>query len=133
MDNKDYGKEYSESSLFTKLKSVFARAGVSVVYGVLLLFFALKDPRVPKKAKITIIGALGYFIAPIDFIMDAIPVVGYGDDMTAILAALGIISVYITPEIKRKARDQATKWFPTVGNSDFESVEKQIELPPIDK
>lgn len=55
-----YKKEYSEEKLLEKLKKNFSKAGISVVYGVLLLFYALKDPSVPAKVKATIIGALGY-------------------------------------------------------------------------
>lgn len=95
MENSQYSKEYSEESLFKKIKSVFSKAGASLIYGVLLLFYALKDPVVPMGAKATIVGALGYFISPIDLISDPIPVAGYGDDLTAIITALGVISVFI--------------------------------------
>ncbi len=114
-DNSKYNNDYSEESLFNKIKSFFSKAGVSVVYGALLLFYALKDPNVPIKAKATIISALGYFISPIDLIADPIPVVGYGDDFTAIITALGVISVFITPEIKRKAKEKTKEWFSNVG------------------
>lgn len=66
-----------------------------------MLFYSLKDPSVPMKAKATIIGALGYFIAPIDLIADPIPVAGYGDDLAAIIATLGVISIYLTEETKK--------------------------------
>ena len=54
----EYSKDYSEESLLKKIKKNFSKAGVSVVYGALLLFYSLKDPSVPMKAKSTIIGAL---------------------------------------------------------------------------
>ncbi|CEQ16301.1 MULTISPECIES: YkvA family protein [Peptostreptococcaceae] len=65
-----YNSYYSEKSLFNKIKSVFSEAGLSIVYGAWLLFYALKDSNVPIKAKATIVGALGYFISPIDLIAD---------------------------------------------------------------
>ena len=125
-DNSKYNNDYSEESLFNKIKSFFSKAGVSVVYGALLLFYALKDPNVPIKAKVTIISALGYFISPIDLIADPIPVVGYGDDLTAIITALGVISVFITPEIKRKAKEKTKEWFSNVGEEDFREIDKTL-------
>lgn len=125
--NKDnYSKDYSDESLLKKIKKNFSKAGVSVVYGALLLFYSLKDPSVPMKAKATIVGALGYFIAPIDLIADPIPVAGYGDDLAAIIAALGVISIYLTDETKQKAKNKTKELFGDVKDSDFEVIDKKI-------
>ena len=126
MNNSKYRVNYSEQSFFNKIKLVFSKAGVSVIYGALLLFYALKDPSVPVEAKATIVSALGYFISPIDLIADPVPLVGYGDDLTAILTALGVISVFITPEIRRKAREKTKEWFSNVDESDFSEIDKRI-------
>ncbi len=119
-NNSKYNSYYSEESFFNKIKVVFSKAGVSVVYGALLLFYALKDPNVPMKAKATIISALGYFISPIDLIADPVPVVGYGDDLTA------IISVFITPKIRNKARDKTKEWFGNVDEEDFSQIDNKL-------
>lgn len=50
IDRNQYEKEYSDESLFNKIKSVFSKAGVNVIYGVWLLFYSLKDSSVPMKA-----------------------------------------------------------------------------------
>ena len=124
--NSSYNSYYSKKSLFNKIKVVFSKAGVSVVYGSLLLYYALQDSNVPIKAKATIIGALGYFISPIDLISDPIPIVGYGDDLTSIITALGVISIFITPEIKRKAREKTKEWFNNVTDEDFRQVDNRL-------
>ena len=126
LNKEEYSKEYSEESLLKKIKKNFSKAGVSVVYGALLLFYSLKDPSVPMKAKATIIGALGYFIAPIDLIADPIPGVGYGDDLAAIITALGVISIYLTDETKQKARNKTKELFGNAKDSDFEAVDNKI-------
>lgn len=126
LNNEEFSKEYSEESLLQKIKKNFSKAGVSVVYGALLLFYSLKDPSVPMKAKATIIGALGYFISPIDLIADPIPVVGYGDDLAAIITALGVISIYLTDETKQKARGKTKELFGNAKDSDFEVVDSKI-------
>lgn len=123
---KNYKKNYSEESLFLKIKSVFSSAGISVIYGVLLLFYALQDTSVPMGAKATIAGALGYFISTADLILDPIPVVGYGDDLTAIIVALGIVSIYITQDTKDKARKKIKEIFKNATEEDFKMIEDRI-------
>ena len=64
----------------------------------------LRSPNVSIADKSKIYGALGYFILPTDMIMDFIPVVGYTDDMAAIMWAIRTIANNITPEIKAQAK-----------------------------
>ena len=46
----------------------------------LLAWAVLRDPRSPKAAKIATVLAALYVISPIDFIPDAIPILGWLDD-----------------------------------------------------
>ncbi|KMT23251.1 YkvA family protein [Clostridium cylindrosporum] len=126
MVDNQYNKDYSEDSLFKKIKSVLSKAKVSVVYGALLLFYSLKDPDVPKKAKTTIIGALGYFIVPTDLMADIVPVVGFGDDLTAIISALSIIAIYISPETKNRAKEKTKELFNNALEDDFKEIDDKI-------
>ena len=127
MSKFNYISMYSKDSLFEKIKDVFSKAGISVIYGVLLLFYALQDPNIPLKAKATILGALGYFIAPIDLVSDPIPVVGYGDDLTAITVALGAIAIYITEDTKKKAIKKTKELFKITNEEDFKLIEEYIK------
>jgi uncharacterized membrane protein YkvA (DUF1232 family) len=61
--------------------------------------------------KIIVIGALAYFIAPIDAIPDFIAGVGYTDDLGALTAALLQASIYVNEEVKDKARVKLAEWF----------------------
>ncbi len=126
-DINDYKEEFSEKKLVEKIKKNFSKAGASVVYAVLLLFYSLKDPNVPAKAKATIIGALGYFIAPLDMILDAVPVAGYTDDLATIMIALGVVAIYITDETKEKAKKKTKQLFGNIENDDFEKVDSKIK------
>lgn len=78
-----YGCYFSTSELWNKIKNVAQKAGIKVVYAVLLLYYVATDGNVPAGDKAKIWGALGYFILPIDLIPDITPIVGYTDDMTA--------------------------------------------------
>ena len=68
-----YQGNYSESGFWNKVKKVALKAGAKVIYVALILYYELADPNVSPKEKAIIIGALGYFILPLDLIPDAIP------------------------------------------------------------
>ena len=102
---------FNDSKLWKKLKKVAKKAGRKAVYYVLLLYYVARDPAVPSGLKLKILGALGYFILPLDFIPDAILGLGFTDDLAALAWALFKIKKYITPEIERKARERLREWF----------------------
>lgn len=56
---------------------------------VVALWFAARDPRVPKVAKAVAAAVAAYALSPIDLIPDFIPVLGYLDDV--LLVPLGIL------------------------------------------
>ncbi len=105
------GKAYSEKKFWQKLLSAAKKAGIKVVYGALLLFYVLKSNGTPKGDRLKIIGALGYLILPIDIIPDWIPVVGFTDDLAAIVWALYSVAKNITPEIRQQAKDKLHDYF----------------------
>ncbi|WP_445487762.1 YkvA family protein [Niallia sp. 03133] len=105
------GKYYSDDKFWDKLKKFGKKAGSSVVYAVLLLFYTLKKPEVPAKTKATIIGALGYFILPLDLIPDFVMGIGYTDDLGALGIALIQVAIYVDDDIKQKAKAKLNDWF----------------------
>lgn len=104
-------ENYSDDKFWGKLKKFAKKAGSSVVYAVLLLYYTLQKPEVPTKAKAVIIGALGYFILPLDLIPDFVTGVGYTDDLGALGFALFQVAMYIDDSIKLKAKDKLSEWF----------------------
>lgn len=48
----------------------------------------LKDPRVPRRAKITLGLAAAYVVSPIDLIPEVIPVIGWADDVVLMMFAI---------------------------------------------
>lgn len=48
----------------------------------------LLDPRVPRRAKITLGLAGAYVVSPIDIIPDIIPVIGWADDVILMMFAI---------------------------------------------
>ena len=84
-DVTQYQKHYSEKGLLEKIGATFKKAGLKVIYYVLLLYYVLNDENTPMQHKMIIIGALGYLILPVDLIPDFIPVAGFTDDAAALL------------------------------------------------
>ena len=79
-----YSGHFSEESLWDKMVRVARKAGMEVIYGVLLLYYVLASKTTSTSDKAKIVGALGYFILPLDLVPDALPLVGYTDDLAAI-------------------------------------------------
>lgn len=110
-DIEKYQKHYSESGLLDKLAKAAKKAGIKVVYLVLLLYYVLRSPGVSNGDKGKIWGALGYFILPVDLIPDFIPVAGYSDDLAALLWAFYAVAKNVTPEMKSQAKQKLFVWF----------------------
>ncbi len=106
-----HGKHFSEEGLWNKIKKYSKKAGSSAIYAVLLLYYVLQKEEVPKKEKALILGALGYFIIPLDLIPDVAAGVGYADDIGALIAALVRVSMYIDEDVKNQAKVKLQNWF----------------------
>jgi uncharacterized membrane protein YkvA (DUF1232 family) len=126
LQKNEYSKEYSENSLFEKILQVAKKAGINVIYAGLLLFYTLQKPLTPGWARATIIGALGYFISPIDAIPDLTPIAGYTDDLGALALALAAVSMFIDDDVKSKAREKLKEWFGDYDDSSLEEIDNKI-------
>jgi Uncharacterized conserved protein len=106
-----YAKHYDENELWEKLRRFAKKAGIKVTYAALLLYYVLKNPATSSKDRAKIIGALGYFILPIDLIPDFIPIAGYTDDLAALTWGIYCVIKSITPEVKANAAAKLHEWF----------------------
>ena len=120
-----YRKYYSDASFWDKLKRYSKVAGMKVVYPALLLHYLLKSNEVPLKTKLILSAALGYFILPVDFIPDFAPLLGFTDDVGVLLLILRQMAVYVTPEIKKLAREHVQKWFGESGSTELDVLDKE--------
>ena len=123
----EYAQYFNESQLWKKLKKVARKAGRKAVYYVLVLYYVSRDPAVPRSMKLKVLGALGYFILPLDIIPDFILGLGFTDDLAALAWALFTMRKYVTPEIERKARERLRKWF-----GPEEGEEMDLTIPDFD-
>jgi uncharacterized membrane protein YkvA (DUF1232 family) len=117
-----YSKYYSEEKFQDKILKIAKSAGVKVLYPALILYFSLVSKNFPKKEKYWIIGALGYLILPFDIIPDFIPVLGYIDDLIALIFVIKKTSDNITPDITEKAKAKVRDIFGKVDESEFRLI-----------
>ncbi|MEB3324371.1 MAG: DUF1232 domain-containing protein [Cyanobacteriota bacterium] len=94
------------------LARLLARAGRTIARPALECLEMLLDGGTPAQARVTVLAALTYLVLPADLIPDFIPAVGFGDDMVALTALLGLCSRHITPQIRDRAQRKLDLWFP---------------------
>lgn len=106
----DYSKYYDESTFPAKLKKLIFKLSEEVVVRVLMLWFLLKSGKVPIKARLIIVAALGYLVMPADLVSDFIPVLGFTDDIAFLTYAFNQTSKYMDDSIRDKAEEKLKKW-----------------------
>ena len=102
---KQYAKNYDEKKMWHKIKDFFFEAGINLVIKVLQLWYVLQKPEVPVHIKVAIMGAIAYFVMPVDLILDVLPG-GYQDDLMAVTLTLLAAEEYIDDEVRRRAREK---------------------------
>jgi uncharacterized membrane protein YkvA (DUF1232 family) len=65
----------------------------------------------PVGAKSIIVGALGYFISPVDAIPDIIPVAGYTDDLGVLTMAFATVAMHVKDVHGDMAKEKLKQWF----------------------
>ena len=112
MEEKDYLKYkqyFSPESLFEKLKINIVAIGEELIIKALELYYATQNPEMSLKNKLQVYGVLGYLILPLDFIPDYIPMLGYSDDLAALMYAIALVEPYINEQVREQARERFSK------------------------
>ena len=117
-----YGIHFDATLLFQKLSRVAKKAGIKAVWCVLVLYYSLQSSNVSSKDRKLIIGALGYFILPIDLLPDFVPFLGYADDYAALAYVVYKVAKAVTPEVKAQADVKLHEWF-----GDYDAEETRID------
>lgn len=105
-----YGTYYSDNRFWKKVERIAKKVGATVLLPVFTLYYMLQDDKVSFQHKAYIVGALGYFILPIDIIPDGLlPVIGFTDDIAVMTLVLNLVKDSITPEIKAHANQRVAE------------------------
>lgn len=67
-------------------------------------YYCALDRQTPLRVRATLLGALGYFVLPLDGIPDFILGLGFTDDAAVIMGVLAIMRAHITDEHRAAAK-----------------------------
>lgn len=110
MDNSKYNSSYSEEGLWKKIAKFAKKAGREVVVNALKLYYAMALGVATPAQVAAIIGALGYFISPIDAVPDVLPG-GLLDDGGVLALAVTTLACCSDPRVVEAANAKAKEWF----------------------
>jgi uncharacterized membrane protein YkvA (DUF1232 family) len=71
------------------------------------LYLAYRDPRTPWYAKLLAALVVGYAFSPIDLVPDAIPILGYLDDLLLVPLGIALALRMVPAAVMEECREQA--------------------------
>ena len=71
----------------------------------LTAYYCAFDRHTPTHVRVALIGALVYFISPLDLFPDMLPIVGFTDDAAVMAGAIKLVWDQIKPEHRDAARE----------------------------
>lgn len=67
-------------------------------------YYCALDPKTPRHVKAVLIGALAYFIMPVDMVPDFLAVFGFTDDAAVFWAAWRTVAAHVDESHRERAR-----------------------------
>ena len=105
---RQHRRETSDETLrrrfWRKLGAVVAR--VPFAGELLAAYYCAFDRTTPLHVKATLVGAIAYFVLPVDAIPDVLPVIGFTDDAAVLTTAIRMVAGHITPEHRSAAQEK---------------------------
>lgn len=87
---------------WTKLRRVVGR--VPFAEDVVAAYFCAIDRKTPLKVRAILLAALAYFVLPTDVIPDFITGLGFTDDATVLMTAIGLVGGHVREHHRQRAR-----------------------------
>jgi uncharacterized membrane protein YkvA (DUF1232 family) len=91
-----------EEGFWRKLRRFAGR--IPFAEDVVATYYCAFDSRTPLAARAVLLGAVAYFVTPIDVIPDFILGLGFTDDATVLATAIAIAGTHIRTEHREAAR-----------------------------
>jgi uncharacterized membrane protein YkvA (DUF1232 family) len=85
-------------------------ASIPFAQDLLAAYYCAFDHSTPLPVKASLIGALAYFVLPIDAIPDVLPVLGFTDDAAVLATAINLVATHIRPEHRAMARGKLAEF-----------------------
>ena len=84
-------------------------ASIPFTEDLLAAYYCAFDRDTPLPVKATLVGALAYFVLPLDAIPDVLPVIGFTDDAAVLATAIKLVANHIRPAHREAARNALAK------------------------
>lgn len=76
---------------------------VPFIEEVVAAYYCALDPATPFRVRATLLGALAYFVMPVDAIPDFILTIGFTDDAALLASVIAMVRAHIRPEHRSAA------------------------------
>lgn len=87
---------------WAKLKRVGRR--LPFAENLLAAYYCTLDPATPSRVRLVLLGAIAYFVLPVDAMPDFLPFLGFADDAALLMAAISQVAGSITDSHREQAR-----------------------------
>ena len=87
---------------WSKARRVAAR--LPFAEDLLTAYYCAFDEATPLQVKAALVGALAYFLLPLDLRPDFLPLLGFTDDAAVLLGVLRLVAAHVRPEHREAAR-----------------------------
>jgi uncharacterized membrane protein YkvA (DUF1232 family) len=91
------------SGFWRKLRRLIGK--LPFIEDLVAAYYCAFDRETPLTARAVLIGAVAYFVLPVDAIPDVVAVFGFSDDAAVLAAALATAGAHITPSHRTAARE----------------------------
>ena len=85
-----------------KIKRVAAK--LPFAEDLLAAYYCAFDRETPRHVQVALLGAIAYFVLPLDFMPDVLPVLGFTDDAAVLATAIRTVASNIRPDHREAAR-----------------------------
>jgi len=94
-----------------RFKQKFRRLAAKLPFAedLLAAYYCAFDRDTPRHVQLSLLGALAYFVLPVDFMPDVLPVLGFTDDAAVLVTALRLVAGHIRPDHREAAREALTR------------------------
>lgn len=76
----------------------------------LAAYYCAFDRDTPLPVKATLVGALAYFVLPVDAIPEVLPVIGFTDDAAVLATAIKLVTSHMRPVHREAAKNKLAEF-----------------------
>lgn len=113
-ERQEQNRQTVERGFWRKLRRVAGQ--IPFAEDAVAAFYCARDPATPWRVRGILLGALAYFVMPVDVIPDFIAALGFTDDAAVLAFALRTVAGHITDTHRRRARQALLRGDPESGD-----------------